>query len=183
MNVYSFSLIKWLVPKSIAFCFFNVPFSSEYFEDPISAHRRNSISVVSNYQATCYKENSEMLLIMFLYGFRRHYRNHTKIKTKQNMYQCYFCSLVKFYIISVVLSPEPVLYGWSQGIQFVSQSLVRISEVILSTSMELLLNTLVCLLIRQNYCHVKKPLTGCWDPIATHQKILEPGTIQKEGVY
>ena len=39
---------------------------------------------------------------------------------KLNMYQYYFCSLVKFYIISMVLSPAPVPCGQFQGIQFVS---------------------------------------------------------------
>lgn len=78
------------------------------------------------------------------------------------MYQCYFFSQVKFYTISVVLSPKPAPCGQAQGIQFVFQSLVRISKVIiLATSMELLLNTLVCLLIRHNYCQVKIPLSGC----------------------
>ena len=61
----------------------------------------------------------------------------------------------------MVLSPAPVPCGQFQGIPFVSQSLVRISKIILDISMELLLNTLVSLLIRQNYCQVKKPLSGC----------------------
>lgn len=61
----------------------------------------------------------------------------------------------------MVFSPALVPCGQFQGIPFVSQSLVRINKVILDISMELLLNTLVSLLIRQNYCQVKKPLSGC----------------------
>lgn len=155
MNVYSISLVKRLFPKHIAFYFFNIPFSLEYFEDILPAPGQNSISVVDNYWATCYKEKGETFL-----GFYMDSEGTAGIiaKTKQNTCQCYFCSLVKFYIISMVLSPEPVLHGQCQGIQFVSQSLVKISKVIPDTSMELLLNTLVGLLIRQNYCKGKKPL-------------------------
>lgn len=52
MNVYSISLVKRLFPKHIAFYFFNIPFSLEYFEDILPAPGQNSISVVDNYWAT-----------------------------------------------------------------------------------------------------------------------------------
>lgn len=73
----------------------------------------------------------------------------TKTTTKLNLFP--LVSKILHYL-------EPC--GQSQGMEFVSQSLGTISKVILDTAMELLQDTLVCLLTRHHYCQVKKPLCG-----------------------